>query len=61
MFGANERIDEILGVNCPEDWSLLGDEGKDRHQGPMHWRAWYRILKCYVMLFGLLTCHGGAQ
>ena len=50
MFGAYERVDEILRVNFSEDWSLLGDEGKDRQQGPMHWRACWRIIRCNAAL-----------
>ena len=45
MFGAYERVDELLGVQRPEDWSLLGDEGKNRQQCPKHWRACCRKLR----------------
>ena len=68
MFVSDKRVDVLVRVQRPEDWSLVRDEGQDRQQGPTQVRACDRIrlrvnfqllsssLFCFVD-----TCHGGAQ
>ena len=50
MFVSDKRVDVLVRVQRPEDWSLVRDEGQDRQQGPMHWRACQRIIRCNAAL-----------
>ena len=43
MFVSDKRVDVLVRVQRPEDWSLVRDEGQDRQQGPTQVRACDRI------------------
>ena len=43
MFVSDKRVDVLVRVQRPEDWSLVRDEGQDRQQGPTQERACDRI------------------
>ena len=43
MFVSDKRVDVLVRVQRPEDWSLVRDEGQDRQEGPTQERACDRI------------------
>ena len=43
MFVSDKRVDVLVRVQRPEDWSLVRDKGQDRQQGPTQVRTCDRI------------------
>ena len=39
MFVSDKRVDVLVRVQRPEDWSLVRDKGQDRQQGPTQVRT----------------------
>ena len=43
MFVSDKRVDVLVRVQRPEDWSLVRDKGEDRQKGPTQVRTCDRI------------------